>query len=92
MIFISLSKEDYYESAIRKALYWLSEDSEWILTVTDKEWKIEITCEASEEINIESKFYRLLNDYLLREKLDMGTLSLKRAIITKSLKDLARNE
>lgn len=76
-----LNKNTYPEVIIRKTTYSLSAYSKWELNELKEDWEIVI---YSEE-NILHIFDRLLNDNILRYKIDKETLFLREKIITKSL-------
>ena len=80
---ITLPKSKYSELVVRKSLYWLSRESEWILEENNDVWSIKFLIADSAELT--AKFHRHLNDYILREKLDSHSNELKAAIIKKSL-------
>lgn len=79
---ICLPKEKFSENVVRKALYWFSQYCLWQLKERDTEWLIYIENEM-----VDSKFHfdRLLNDQLLREKIDIQTADLRRSIVRKVL-------
>ncbi|WP_272521183.1 His-Xaa-Ser system protein HxsD [Providencia sp. PROV202] len=80
-----LNKQDYSLPVVRQALYWMSEFSEW--TIDDRENELAITfVDNNEEILF--KFYQLLNDYSLREKIDIKTRHTRNSIINKVLASL----
>ena len=81
---IRLSKVCYSELVVRKALYWWSEHSDWELDFDEESWII--TFSTNNNIS-ESKphFYRILNDFVLREKLDEQTQHLRLKIVKSAL-------
>ena len=85
-----LQKQQYSELVLRKALYWLQPQYQWILEDNETEWVIIANCHEEEFLNFQSELNRLLNDYVLREKVDSNTEELKLAIIRKALKDLSQ--
>jgi len=82
---IPLSKDTYTENVIRKSLYWMSGTTDWTLDENENTWYVEL--ESDKEDNIK-KFNRLLNDQVLREKIDSETGMIRRSIIRKVLKSL----
>ena len=80
----------YSELVIRKALYWLSLEVTWKIEDQPGGWVVTFDCDDDKSTFLQNKFMRLLNDYLLREKLDSDTDKLKAAIIQKSLMDLSK--
>ncbi|WP_240314449.1 His-Xaa-Ser system protein HxsD [Vibrio tetraodonis] len=67
-----LDKNTFSETVVRSALYWMSPIAAWKLTVDDTHWTIDF---SSQEENVIFEFERLLNDYVLREKLSGKTAS-----------------
>lgn len=79
---IQLNKENHPISVIRKTLYWLKEENEWLLNEDKINWLIII---KNEENFDEIYFYKLLNDNLLRFEIDKNTLKIREKIIHKAL-------
>ncbi len=79
---IELNKENYPVSVIRKTLYWLKEEEEWLLNENKKIWLINILNEKTFD---EVYFNKLLNDNLLRYEIDKNTLDIRDKIIYKAL-------
>lgn len=73
---IIFSKLSYSEKVLRKALYWLSEDCCWELNETDDNWLV-LVHEESEEMFNTAELNRLINDFKLRELLDIETKELR---------------
>lgn len=88
---IRLSKSSYSEQSVRKALYWLSEHYRWKLDEDGDSWNIDFIVEEKEFDVCKSEFDRLLNDFVLREKLDKNTKHLRQKIIASSLKRLVND-
>jgi hypothetical protein len=84
---ITLQKSNYSETVLRKSLYWLSSDAEWILEESLENWVIVITNNKN-NIDIESKFHRLVNDQILREKISIKSKNSREHIISKVLQDI----
>ncbi|HHR6128749.1 TPA: His-Xaa-Ser system protein HxsD [Providencia alcalifaciens] len=85
MKLVTLNKQDYSLPVVRQALYWMSEFSEW--TIDDKGNELAITFIDNNEMVL-FKFYQLLNDYSLREKIDIKTRHVRNSIINKVLASL----
>lgn len=86
-------KKNYSEEVIRRALYWLSRDCEWLLDDADEDWKIEIiTDENDDEKQIKAELDRLINDYVLREKIDKKTKSMRFKIVHAALSRIANGD
>ncbi len=84
---ITLQKSNYSETVLRKSLYWLSSDAEWILEGNSENWVIVITNNKN-NIDIESKFHRLVNDQILREIISIKSKGSRENIISKVLQDI----
>jgi His-Xaa-Ser system protein HxsD len=82
MLTLSISKIDYSEWVIRKSLYWCSPEGDWTLTSVDNMWIINV---HNPSHGFEFTLHRHLNDFLLRERLDLKTGNLREAIIKTSL-------
>ncbi|HHR6077823.1 His-Xaa-Ser system protein HxsD [Providencia zhijiangensis] len=85
MKLVTLNKQDYSLPVVRQALYWMNEFSEW--TIDDRGNELAITFVDNNEA-ILFKFYQLLNDYSLREKIDIKTRHVRNSIINKVLASL----
>nr|WP_254847047.1 His-Xaa-Ser system protein HxsD [Vibrio parahaemolyticus] len=66
MLIHQLEKSTFSESVVRHALYWMSPLTTWKLADEDIRWTVHF---SSQDEDIILEFERLLNDYLLREKL-----------------------
>ena len=66
---IRLPKHDYSESVVRKALYWASEIGEWQMERDGNDWVITLDSDSQGVTDL----HRILNDFILREKLDAKT-------------------
>ena len=82
---ITLSKSDFSESVIRKALYWATEIGDWELDSGGDDWEVTINADGKGV----TKFHRILNDFILRERLDAQTKSLRTDVIKAALTRLA---
>ncbi|WP_216613814.1 His-Xaa-Ser system protein HxsD [Vibrio mediterranei] len=65
-----LDKNTFSESVVRNALYWMSPITTWKLDSEAGQWSVHFT---SDDESVIFEFERLLNDYLLREKLTYKT-------------------
>ncbi|ARC20215.1 His-Xaa-Ser system protein HxsD [Vibrio parahaemolyticus] len=72
MLIHQLEKSTFSESVVRHALYWMSPLTTWKLADEDIRWTVHF---SSQDEDIILEFERLLNDYLLREKLSKKTSS-----------------
>lgn len=79
---IKLDKANYSQWVIRNSLYWMSSYTRWTLEEIDNQWKI--TFEDNNESNL-FEFNKLINDYILREKIELKTKKVKESIINKVL-------
>lgn len=82
---ISIDKKCHSILVVRQALYWLSGMTEWSLDEKDKYW--EVTFRESND-DILFNFNRLLNDYELREQIELKTKDIRISIINKVLASL----
>lgn len=75
----------YSEWAVRNSLYWMSAVAFWKLNEDDQSWLV-----SFEPFNdqIEFEFERLLNDYKLREKLQVHTGQVRTSIIANVLRSI----
>ena len=78
----TLDKSCYSEWVVRNSLYWLSAVSEWTLEESDTHWQITLVKPGSDT---NQELSRLLNDYLLRERLMAQTDALRSSIVTSVL-------
>jgi len=88
MASLTLSKNKYSESVVRKALYWCSEYGAWALEDDEEHWNIkydENNAAFIEQLN------RHLNDFLLREELERQTGGVRRQIIDSALKAVLKH-
>ncbi len=88
MLLIKLQRAFYSELVVRKALYWCSSESGWTLQLQDDHWLI---CVKTPTCSFEEILHKHLNDFLLREKLDKKTRSLREEIIKASLQAVVLN-
>ena len=84
---IFLSDADYSERVVRRTLYWYSKYSEWTLEKRDGGYVVSVSNFNPDNV---AHFSRLLNDQVLREKIDSRTGHLREKIIQKVLSDLSR--
>ncbi len=93
MVTIKLEKSNYSESVIRKSLYWLSEVSDWQLQEDSTSWDVMLnTISDEQKFTIISELHRLMNDFILREKLDNDTLGMRNQIVVAALQGLMKDE
>jgi His-Xaa-Ser system protein HxsD len=88
MLIIKLTKDSHSEAVVRKSLYWCDPEHLWTLESLDNEWVISVKQPAS---NFECTLHKHLNDFLLRERLDAKTLSIRDDLIHASLQAVIRN-
>ncbi|HCU0230291.1 TPA: His-Xaa-Ser system protein HxsD [Proteus mirabilis] len=79
---IILDKSIYSQWVIRNSLYWMSIYSNWLLEETDEQWKI--TFKNNDE-SVLFEFNKLLNDYILREIIELKTGKFRESVINKVL-------
>ena len=79
------SKKNYSEWVIRNSLYWFSNHSKWSLEESDGFWLLTI---QEDEENATQELDRLINDYLLREKIMKKTESVREKIALKVLQSI----
>lgn len=84
---LELKKDVYSEWVLRNALYWISEECEWTLSDCSESWVITLDYEHASP---EKSFHRLLNDYLLRERLSLSTERLRNDIALAVLDQLKK--
>ncbi|MER5038869.1 His-Xaa-Ser system protein HxsD [Providencia stuartii] len=79
---LTLQKEQYSISVIRQSLYWMTSITEWTLTEKDTTYEV-----SFKDCNDDAlfQFNRLLNDYTLREQIDIKTRDIRRSIMSKVL-------
>lgn len=85
---INFRKSEYTEAVVRKSLYWASEICDWELRSEKEDWVLILHTDSGGLSN----FHRILNDFILREKLDAQTKNLRIDIINAALKRLASGE
>ena len=88
MLIIKLQQNLYSELVVRKALYWCSPEAGWTLAQQDSHW---LVCVANPGNSFEETLHKHLNDFILREKLDVKTRSLREEIIKASLQAVILN-
>lgn len=81
---IRLSKSSHSEEVIRKALYWLTESCSWELNESETEWLVTISTNGLGDPST-TELNRLINDFKLRESLDLRTKGLRMKLIQTSL-------
>ena len=85
---VLIDKNTCEELIIRKALYWLSKECEWVLQETGTGWLVKYDSND----NLEPLISRLINDQILRNNIDKNTGHLREKIIHKVLSDIASRE
>ncbi|MFC1333184.1 MAG: His-Xaa-Ser system protein HxsD [gamma proteobacterium symbiont of Clathrolucina costata] len=83
------NRDDYSEQVIRKALYWLSETCEWSLGEEGSDWIVRVKGDVD---NAEFELSRLLNDFKLREQLDIETKGMRKELIRSALHGIAASK
>ena len=79
------SKKNYSEWVIRNSLYWFSNHSKWSLEESEEFWSVSI---QEDEENALQELDRLINDYLLREKIMKKTEGVREKIALKVLQSI----
>lgn len=85
---LRLAKQDIPEEVLRKTLYWVSEHCNWYLDQDESHWTVELLTTGDTCKTCRSEFDRLLNDFLLRDRLDRRTKNLRSRIIEEALRGL----
>jgi His-Xaa-Ser system protein HxsD len=88
MIIIKLPQDRHSESVVRKSLYWCDPEALWTLESRDGIWVISVEEPAPA---FEASLHKHLNDFLLRERLDLQTRPLREELINASLQAVIRN-
>ena len=83
-----VAKSTCEELIIRKALYWLSKECDWVLEETDVSWVVKYDSKD----NLKPLISRLINDQILRNDIDRNTGHLREKIIHKVLSDISSRE
>ena len=79
------SKQNYSEWVIRNSLYWFSNYSKWSLEESEEFWSVSI---QEDEESVIQELDRLINDYLLREKIMKKTEGVREKIALKVLQSI----
>ena len=79
------SKQNYSEWVIRNSLYWFSNYCKWSLDEREETWSISLQDEEEDKFQ---ELDRLLNDYLLREKILRKTEGVREKIALKVLQSI----
>jgi His-Xaa-Ser system protein HxsD len=79
------SKKNYSEWVIRNSLYWFSNHSKWSLEESKESWSVSI---QEDEEDALQELDRLINDYLLREKIMKKTEAVREKIALKVLESI----
>ena len=88
MIIIKLAQDRYSESVVRKSLYWCDPEALWTLDSHEGFWVISVEQPTP---SFEASLHKHLNDFLLRERLDVQTRPLREELINASLQAVIRN-
>lgn len=80
-----LDKTMYSEWVIRNSLYWMSAVTRWKLDEDDEHWLVSFELWNDK---VEFELERLLNDYKLREKLQVHTGQVRTSIIGNVLRSI----
>jgi His-Xaa-Ser system protein HxsD len=78
---IELHKSIYPIEAIRNTIYWLSEDLS--ILISEKKDFFIVTSDDFDEVN-KKKFLKSLNDFSLREQINLETKDIKNLVISKA--------
>ncbi|WP_244913651.1 His-Xaa-Ser system protein HxsD [Pantoea coffeiphila] len=81
----NIRKTEYSEWVVRNSLYWMSAITHWQLDGDDRDWIVSFKLSNDE---VEFEFERLLNDYKLREQLQVHTDAVRTAIIDNVLRSI----
>lgn len=84
---IKVDTRIYSDSVISKVIYWLS--SKYIIkreSCKDHE-VVDISISLEEETDFETEFFKLLNDYKLREIVSLETREIKTILYAKAFAD-----
>ena len=79
------NKKNYSEWVIRNSLYWFYNHSKWTLEESEESWSVSI---QEDEENTIQELDRLINDYLLREKIMKKTEGVREKIALKVLQSI----
>jgi len=86
---ITASKNDLSEISLRKILYWVEENINISTNEDESHWMIIIESPESEIDSHFNKINKLVNDFILREKIASETEHLRKKIINNALNRLA---
>ena len=81
------SKKNHSEWVIRNSLYWFSNYCKWSLEESEETWSTSLQDEEEEEDTFQ-ELDRLINDYLLREKIMKETEGVREKIALKVLQSI----
>lgn len=82
-------KEDYSENVLRKALYWCSQYFPWEIEDKGDTWLVTVPEDNEQDIH---HLHRFLNDFKLREQIDVETGHLRKKVIEVTLRRLAEDD
>lgn len=83
---VTFSKESHSEWVLRNALYWITAHSKWNLAELESKWVVTF---ESDESSVKQEFDRLINDYILRERM-ARTEQAREAIISSVLDSISK--
>ena len=78
-------KSQFDELVVRRALYWLSAHCEWTLDEDERSWIVHY----EDGLELRPILHRLVNDQILRQKLDNATQNLRERLISKVFAELS---
>jgi His-Xaa-Ser system protein HxsD len=84
---IKVDKNIYSDSVISKAVYWLSSKCLIKREYGQGDEVVEFCIPEKDETDVETEFYKLLNDYKLREIISLETKEIKTILYAKAFAD-----
>lgn len=84
---IKVDKNIYSDSVISKAVYWLSSKCLIKREYGQGDEFVEFCIPEKDETDVETEFYKLLNDYKLREIISLETKEIKTILYAKAFAD-----
>ena len=87
-----IDKKDFSKQVVQKSLYWLSEYALWTLEENNTQYIVTITTyDTHSDTLVKAIFERHLNDFYLREKIDLSNKNLRESIINQALIAIYQN-
>ena len=87
-----IDKKDFSKQVVQKSLYWLSEYALWTLEENNTQYIVTITTyDTHSDTRVKAIFERHLNDFYLREKIDLSNKNLRESIINQALIAIYQN-